>query len=98
MDKIGTILAIPDEKQRQKALMEYARSLDINPTKVKDENGDISENRLAVLIYDVIQRRIHKKKQTTTIVIVGIGLLIFGVAVMYALARALGKIGFQFSG
>lgn len=82
---------------RQKALMEYARSLNINPTKIKDDRDEISENRLAVLIYDTIQRRKHKKRQTITIVMVACGLLVLGVGVMIALTRALGNVGFQFS-
>jgi hypothetical protein len=50
-------LRIADASERQQALMEYARSLQINTEKTTKANGKIDEDQLTVRIFNVERTR-----------------------------------------
>ena len=76
MSKLDELFAIPDKSERQKEIMEYARSLRINTAKCKNEFGEISEEKLAVLLYDAQRVKDTNKIQHTALIIGG--LILFG--------------------
>lgn len=83
MKQLEELLAIPDRKERQQALLEYARTLKVDPQKARKEGGDLSEDRLTVLIYDALQSRKMAKFQVTGLLIGGALMLIVGLIMIF---------------
>lgn len=83
MSKLEEILDIPDGQKRLEALIEYASALKINYRKAKKPDGNISENELAVLIYDVEKSRKSSIFQNFGLVLGGIFLIIMVAAAIF---------------
>lgn len=52
MDKLDALLSTVDRKERQQALLGYAKSLKIDSAQVRDTVGNINEEKLVILIFD----------------------------------------------
>jgi len=63
VSQLDKILSVPNEKERLDQLVSYARALKLNFNKARKQNGQINEEELAVLIYDVEQNRRGNKNQ-----------------------------------
>lgn len=74
MNQLDTILLILDPFERERALVDYARNLGIEPLQAKKSNGRHSEERLVLLIYDALQAKKEKRKKN--FIFLGGGLLV----------------------
>jgi hypothetical protein len=68
MTKLEEIFQIGEKAERLKALIEYARAVKINPQKARNAKGEVSENELAVLLFDAEQSRKTVKLQNIGLV------------------------------
>ena len=89
MDKLDKIFSIVDIGQRQKELCEYAQSLNISLGKVKNERGEVDENKLAVLIYETKGSQVKRKKQIIVLIGIGMVVLTVGLAAIYVVSKVL---------
>jgi len=63
MDRLNTLLNIPDPRQRIEALIAYARSLGIDPIQAQNSRCQYSEEKLALLIFDATHNiQLDKKR------------------------------------
>jgi hypothetical protein len=88
-DKLSAIFENPDAHTRKIELSKLARSLNINMGKVKDEKGEIDENRLAILIFEELKDGKQKKQQHLFIIVMAIAFFLLSAAGVYALSRVL---------
>jgi len=88
MDKLSAVFENPDINARKAQLAKLARSLNINTAKIKNENEDFDENKLAVLIFEELKTGRQKKHQRWILIILGALLFILGTLGMYAASRA----------
>ncbi len=98
MDQLSIIFENPDASVRRAELAKLARSLHINTGKVKNEKGELDENRLAILIFEELKGGKQKKQQQLLIVVMAIVFFILSAAGMYALSRILSEMGKTSSG
>jgi hypothetical protein len=94
--KLEQIFALEDAAQRVPALVEYARSLKVNVLKARKENGDYSEDQLAVLIYDVEQRKKDVRAANVGLVIVAVFIFLViaaGIVLTYYMVSSSAKKG-----
>ena len=90
-ENLESILKIADKAERQKALMEYAKTMHVNVRKAKNMKNELSEDELIVLIYDA------QKSQKTALfknVALVIGAIIISLAIMLLVSlvkKVLGK-------
>ncbi|MDD3375744.1 MAG: hypothetical protein PHY73_08520 [Candidatus Omnitrophica bacterium] len=89
MDKLDKIFLITDAEQRQKELCDCARSFNISIGKVKNEKGELNENKLAVLIYEARENQIKRKKQTIMLITLGLVVLAAGLVSIYVISKVL---------
>jgi len=73
--KLGEIFKVEDPAKRTEQLVAYAKRLKVNVLKTKKENGDYSEDQLAVLIYDAEERQ--RQNQLSNIGLIMGALFIF---------------------
>ena len=86
MDKLDELLLIPDEQKRQKALLEHARSLRLSIAKAKNVDGSLSEEKLAILIFDSQKNKRNSRYQNLGFLGIGIFLAaVFGMLVILAM-------------
>lgn len=72
-----------NEKDRLKALRDYAQGLGIDLTYAKDEEGALSESRLVLLIYDAHRERKYRKQEVVGIWMASLLMLIvFGIIML----------------
>ncbi len=76
MSKLEELFQIEDNLARQKALVDYAKSLKVNILKTKKTDGSYSENELAVLIYNAEQSRKDSKFQVIALFSVAVFILL----------------------
>ena len=76
MQELEEILNTVDNDKRLKALVKYARALNIDVERARDEEGRLSENRLIILIYDVGREQKYRKDESVGILIGGFFLLV----------------------
>ncbi len=65
-------MKIADQQERQRELVAYARSLNISTGKFKNEQGQINEEKLAILLYDHEQGQKSSRNQNIGFLFVGI--------------------------
>jgi len=85
MTKLEKLFDIEDAAGRQKAIIEYARSLKIKILSAKKDNGEYSENILAVLIYDAEKGRKELWLKNIFLVVGAIIVLVVMTIVIFAL-------------
>lgn len=68
MSKLDEIFSIINENERCEALIKYARTLNIKAKTVKNQDGGISENKLAVRIYEAEQARKNNALRNTVFI------------------------------
>jgi hypothetical protein len=90
MSQLDEIFFMEDPARRQRALVEYARSLKVNIIKAKKDNGELDENVLAVMIYDALELNKSSKRQNAGLIIGGIFLLVVLGIIIYLAKRLLG--------
>ena len=89
MDKLDKIFSIVDVEQRQKELCEHARSFHISIGTVKNDKGELNENKLAVLIYEAKENQIKRKKQTIMLITLGGVFLVAGFVAVYIVSKVI---------
>ncbi|HOW35034.1 MAG TPA: hypothetical protein PL155_01275 [Candidatus Omnitrophota bacterium] len=89
MNTLDELLAIPDKTERHKALVDLARSFNINIAQVKEPNGEIREEELAVLIFEAQEKKKKKQFQNIAVVVVGIFFVIITLIFMGTLSKLL---------
>jgi ABC-type phosphate transport system permease subunit len=90
MSRLDEIFLIENSAERQKALIDYARSLQINVIRAKRDDGDLDENTLAVMIYDALESNKCNTRQNTGLIIGTIFVLIVLGIIIYLAKRLLG--------
>ncbi len=61
MIRLDELLAVADKHGRQKAIADYARTLNVNVNKARKANGEFAEEELAILIFDAEKNRQKNK-------------------------------------
>lgn len=80
MSKLEQIFQIEDPNDRQRELVQYAKSLRVNTLKAKKADGSYSENELAVLIYNAEQSLKNFKFQTIALLAAAIFIMVVVIA------------------
>lgn len=80
MNKLDALLSIVERKERQQALLEYAKAFKIDSTQVRDTVGNINEEKLAVLIFDAQKARLTSRNSNSRFT--GIALVVTAILMM----------------
>ncbi len=89
MSRLEELLKIADSSARQKAMLDYARSLKADSFRAKKENGVLDEDILTVLIYDAERKRDTMRTQNTGLLVGAVIVTLMVVAAIYLLSRLL---------
>jgi len=89
MDRLSAIFDNPHSGTRKAELTNFARSLNINLSKAKNDKGGTDENKLAVLIFEELKTGRQKKQQRLILIALGLLLFILGTLGMYVASRVI---------
>jgi hypothetical protein len=92
MNRLEEILKIADCKKRQEQLVNYARALNVNPTRARKPNGEWDEDVLTLLIYDAGQVKKTQKFQKVGLIVGAVFLTLMGVALISFLAKLFSQV------
>lgn len=63
MNQLDNLLIITDPRERELALLDYARVSGVDPLQAKNSLGRYNEEQLVLLIYDALQSKKEKRKK-----------------------------------